>query len=101
MTRATAIMLASLLLAETHRTWLPLPPPLPFDPPHDLSAPVPNESVRLPDPADLHGSTFALRIYRMREFGTGEGFIPGSAYASPEDRRPLQTPGFMVTVPLQ
>jgi hypothetical protein len=71
---------------------LPLPPPLPAEPPADHAAPG-----RIAQDA----TGFALRVYPMQDLGTGEGYIPGSAYQSPEQRRPMQTPGFMVTVPLR
>jgi hypothetical protein len=100
--KTVTLVLGGLLLAATSRPWLPLPPPLPSDPPTDQAAPVPNDSVTPPLGGDAAPhSTFAVRVYPMRDFNTGDGFIPGSAYASPEDRKPLQPPGFMVTVPLQ
>lgn len=104
MIRAVAVLLAGLLLAAAapRRVPLPLPPPLPANPPADLAAPMPDDDLRGPE-ALTRGpyAEWALRIYRMQEFGTGDGFIPGSAYQSPEQRRPMQTPGFIVTVPLQ
>jgi hypothetical protein len=80
---------------------LPLPPPLPTDPPTDLAAPMPDANLRLPAGLAQGPGAFALRVYPMPEFGTGEGYIPGSSYQSPEQRKPVQTPGFIVTVPLQ
>ncbi len=105
MTRALAVLLGSLLLAGAGpRAFLPLPlpPPLPANPPTDLAAPMPNDNLRAPGGASQNSSAkWALRIYPMQEFGTGEGYIPGSEYQSPEQRKPMQTPGFMVTVPLR
>jgi hypothetical protein len=101
-TRALALLLGTLLLAgAAPARRLPLPPPLPVDPPTDEPAPVPDADLRTPNALDPDQSAFALRVYRMQEHSTGEGFIPGSEYQSPEQRRPLQTPGFMVTLPLQ
>jgi hypothetical protein len=101
-TRAVALLLGSLLLAAAAPARrLPLPPPLPVDPPIDEAAPVPDANLQIPDALDSKQGPFALRVYRMQDYSTGEGFIPGSDYQSPEQRRPLQTPGFMVTVPLQ
>jgi hypothetical protein len=80
---------------------LPLPPPLPANPPTDEAAPVPDIDLFAPSRVARDDTEFALRIYRMQNFGTSEGYIPGSAYQSPEQRRPMQTPGFVVTVPLQ
>jgi hypothetical protein len=79
---------------------LPLPPPLPANPPDDLAAPMPDVNSEFPAPGES-STSWALRIYRMQEYGTGEGYIPGSEYQSPEQRKPMQTPGFSVTVPLQ
>lgn len=63
---------------------------------------MPSDDLHLPAEFARGGSaSWALRVYPMQEFDAGEGYIPGSAYQSPEQRRPLQTPGFMVTVPLQ
>ncbi|HTW72412.1 MAG TPA: hypothetical protein VME47_21205 [Acetobacteraceae bacterium] len=97
-----ALVLGGLLLVATSRSWLPLPPPLPADPPTDQAAPVPNDNLAPPsiNGASPH-STVAVRVYPMHEYNTGDGYIPGSAYESPEARKPLQPPGFLVTVPLQ
>lgn len=80
---------------------LPLPPPLPANPPTDYAAPVPNANLQTPPSDGLHGTEFAVRIYPMRQFDTSDAFPPGSAYEAPEERKPLQPPGFMVTVPLR
>lgn len=111
MTRAIVMLLASLLLAGAGPRSslppppalpsLPLPPPLPADPPTDQAAPVPNGTLWGPDASAGDHGAFAFRIYRMPEFGTSQGFIPGSAYESPEQRRPMQPPGFSFTLPLQ
>jgi hypothetical protein len=114
-TRALALVLGGLLLAGAAPRQaqplslplppplpLPLPPPLPVDPPTDLAAPVPDAGLYSPDGLSQDQSTaLALRIYRMQEFGTGDAYVPGSEYQSPEDRRPMQPPGFLVTVPLR
>jgi hypothetical protein len=109
-TRALALLLGGLLLGgAAPRVLLPLPPPLPLplppplptDPPADEAAPMPDEALRSPGRTVRDATGFALRMYPMQDLGTGEGFIPGSAYQSPEQRKPMQTPGFMVTMPLQ
>jgi hypothetical protein len=110
-TRRIAVLLGGLLLAAAgpHRALpppasppLPLPPPLPTDPPMDLAAPMPDDSLGLPTgPARNQTTTWAPQLYRMQDLSSGEGYIPGSAYQAPEQRKPIQTPGFMVTVPLQ
>jgi hypothetical protein len=106
-TRMLFVLLGALLLggAGPHavpRASLPLPPPLPANPPTDLAAPVPDQDSPLSDRVPQEPRTaWDLRLYRMQDLSTGEGYIPGSAYQAPEQRRPMQTPGFMVTVPLQ
>ena len=115
MTRALALVLGAFLLAgaaprPAHRLLpplpprmpLPLPPPLPVNPPTDLAAPVPDAALHSPGwLLQDQNATLALRIYRMQEFGTGAAYVPGSEYQSPEQRRPMQPPGFIVTLPLQ
>jgi hypothetical protein len=102
-TRAVLVLLGGMLLAAAGpRASLPLPPPLPVDPPTDQAAPVPDQDSQLAARVPQEPRTaWDLRVYRMEDLYTGEGYIPGSAYQSPEQRRPMQTPGFMVTVPLQ
>jgi hypothetical protein len=100
--RALAVVLGGVLLAGAGtRARLPLPPPLPSNPPTDQAAPVPDGDLPVPGWVAQDPAAFALRLYPMQEFGTSDGFIPGSAYQSPEQRKPMQTPGFMVTLPLQ
>ena len=109
MTRALALVLGGLLLAGAAPRHahplpppLPLPPPPPVNPPTDLAAPVPNAGLFSPDGLSQEQITaLALRLYRMQDFGTGDAYVSGSEYQSPELRRPLQPPGFLVTVPLQ
>jgi len=95
------LLVGGLLLVATPRPWIPLPPPLPTDPPTDRAAPMPNANLFAPSARSNDGDRFALRIYPMQNYNTGDGFIPGSAYEPPEERKPLQPPGFMVTVPLR
>jgi len=46
-------------------------------------------------------TTVTLRDFRVRPFKDGLGYAPGSQFESGEDKRPVQTPGFLVRVPLQ
>ena len=110
MTRALAVLLGGLVLgAAGPRVSLPLPPPLPLplppplpaNPPADLAAPMPDAALRPSIGIVRNATEFGLRVYPLQDLDTGAGYIPGSAYQSPEQRRPMQTPGFMVTVPLQ
>lgn len=102
MTRVIAVLLSSVLLAGAGpQSALPVPPPLPPDPPTDHAAPVPNANLQTPSGLAQDPKALALRIYRMPEVGPRDGYIPGSAYESPEQRKPMQPPGFIVTVPLK
>lgn len=80
---------------------LPVPPLPPAHPPTPQAAPVPNIDLRAPELAAVPRTAVGLRVFRMTDHGTGLGFIPGSAYETPEGRRPVQTPGFTVSVPVR
>jgi hypothetical protein len=80
---------------------LPLPPIPPDHPPTDQSAPVPDRDVLRPsDPAD-DSPRVAVRDFRVRRFYQGYGYAPGSQFETSEEKRPIQTPGLTVQVPLQ
>jgi hypothetical protein len=80
---------------------LPIPPIPPADHPSSTPAPVPDEQVRAPIAEVASGPSVALRFYRAPAYTTGAGFTPGSQFQTPEDRKPIQTPGFSVSVPLK
>lgn len=100
MIRIIAALLCGLLLGAAAPA-LPLPPLPPAHPPTDQAAPVPNVDVRAPQTVVLPHTAVGVRVFRMPGNATGLAFIPGSAYDSPEDRRPVQTPGITVSVPMQ
>jgi hypothetical protein len=79
--------------------------PIPPIPPEHVSlgevAPVPNVDARGPIAPESHSPTFDLRIFRNRPYDPGMGFAPGSRYQTSEDRKPIQTPGLSISVPLQ
>lgn len=62
-------------------------------------APLP-ESI-LPEPVPAEGSKVNVRIFSLKEQQGGLAFIPGSAYAAPEDRKPMQTPEVTFSLPLR
>lgn len=80
---------------------LPIPPVPPTNQPLDHAAPVPNIDARAPVVAQSEGPTVDVRLYRARTYDSSVGFVPGSRYQSSEDRKPIQTPGFVVSVPLK
>jgi len=79
---------------------LPVPPQPPAQAFAGEPAPVPDADLGLPTPG-AQRATFHVRIFSLDEHASGLGFIPGSAYPAPEDRKPMQTPGITVSVPMQ
>jgi hypothetical protein len=80
---------------------LPVPP---IPPDHFLlgdSAPVPNPDARPPLTPVSNSPTVDLRQFRNRPYDPCQGFPPGSRYQNSEDRKPIQTPGLSISVPLQ
>jgi hypothetical protein len=80
---------------------LPLPPLPPAHPPTDQSAPVPDRDVQAPSGAGVLGPRVTVQDFRVRRFNQGLGYAPGSQYETSEEKRPIQTPGLSVQVPLQ
>ncbi len=93
----TLMFAASPALAED----LPLPPIPPDNPPVDESAPVPNFDARAPLPPSSEQASVNVKLYRADPPDPSLGFLPGSRFQNSEDRKPIQTPGFSVTVPLK
>jgi hypothetical protein len=101
MIRLAAILLAGAVTGAAGSSLpLPLPPVPPKHIPAEEAAPVPDRGLRAPD-RDTRTAEFRLRIFSLDEHDSGLAFIPGSAYAAPEDRKLMQTPGFTVSLPLQ
>lgn len=80
---------------------LPIPPPPPLHSPPGEIAPVPNLDAHAPFAPASAKTTVDVRLYRARTYDSSVGFVPGSRYQTNEDRKPIQTPGFSVSVPLQ
>jgi hypothetical protein len=80
---------------------LPVPPIPPEHPPLAEIAPVPNFDAQAPIAAASNAPSIDVRLYRARPYDPGMGFAPGSRYQSSEDRKPIQTPGLSINVPLQ
>jgi hypothetical protein len=80
---------------------LPVPPIPPEHPPLAETAPVPNPDAQAPITAASDEPSFDVRLYRARPYDPGMGFAPGSRYQTSEDRKPIQTPGLSISVPLK
>ena len=80
---------------------LPVPPIPPENPPSAQSAPVPDRDLQAPSDSDGDRTQFGLQDFRIRRFYQGMGYGPGSHFENSEEKRPIQTPGLAVKVPLQ
>jgi hypothetical protein len=80
---------------------LPLPPVPPAQVSRSLAAPVPDSDLQAPPGLPDTAPTVGLKLYRAQTFDQSLGFTPGSRYQTSEDRKPIQTPGFSVSVPLK
>jgi hypothetical protein len=80
---------------------LPVPPVPPEHPPPGDIAPVPDRDARAPLTPVSNAPTVDIRQFRNRPYDPGMGFAPGSRYQTNEDRKPIQTPGLSISVPLQ
>jgi hypothetical protein len=91
-----------LLLATTGAGPAPLPvPPIPpANPPTALSAPMPDRDLQAPT-APGQRLQVSVQDFRVQRFYQGLGYAPGSHFETSEEKRPIQTPGLSVKVPLQ
>jgi hypothetical protein len=81
---------------------LPVPPIPPPNPPTDQSAPIPNRDAQAPPEIGAQGARVGVRDFRVHRFtNQGLGYAPGSQFESSEEKRPIQTPGLAVQVPLR
>jgi len=80
---------------------LPIPPMPPDLPPHADAAPVPNVDLAAPVAPKSESLTVNVKLYRATFYDPSAGFAPGSRYQNSEDRKPIQTPGFSISVPLK
>jgi hypothetical protein len=80
---------------------LPVPPLPPEHPPVTEAAPVPNVNAEAPAAPQSDKTSVKMKVYHVGLYDPGLGFAPGSRYQSTEDRKPIQTPGLSVSVPLQ
>lgn len=80
---------------------LPVPPIPPEHPPIAEAAPVPNVNAEAPAAPASDEPSVNVKVYRATMYDPGLGFAPGSRYQSTEERKPIQTPGVSISVPLQ
>ena len=80
---------------------LPVPPIPPDHPSTGDIAPVPDPDIHAPITPVSNSPSVDIRQFRNRPYDPGQGFPPGSRYQTSEDRKPIQTPGLSVNVPLQ
>lgn len=80
---------------------LPVPPIPPSHPPTDQLAPVPNVDARAPALLDSPGMQFSVNDFRVSRFDASLGYGRGSHFQTSEEKRPIQTPGVTLRVPLQ
>lgn len=80
---------------------LPEPPIPPMDAPISQAAPLPNFDLEAPVSLGTRTAKVSLEWYRINRFDTSKGFAPGSRYQTNDERRPMQTPGLSVRVPLE
>lgn len=95
------VLIGLLAAAPALADSLPTPPIPPFLTSGTTAAPVPDSDVDAPPAISASGPTIALKFYRAETYDPGMGFAPGSRYRTNEDRKPIQTPGFSVSVPLK
>lgn len=80
---------------------LPVPPIPPVIGYTSEAAPVPDANAKAPNPPASDKPSVNMKLYRAQTYDPSVGFTPGSRYQTSEDRKPIQTPGFSVTVPLK
>jgi len=84
-------------MAET----LPEPPRPPERVPGPDVAPTPNADARFTSDGPTQQASVELKMFQRIPTDNGVAFTPGSRFRTPEERKPIQTPGISVTVPLQ
>ena len=81
-------------------------PPTPPVPPADIQqvglAPVSDRDARPPPDANSAPHTkVGVTDFRLPKPDAADGFPYGSRFRAPQDARPIDTPGFTVTIPLR
>jgi hypothetical protein len=79
---------------------LPVPPIPPARPPAAFLAPVPNPDAQAPNPTTPLSPRVTVEDFRVNRPNPAFGYSPGSQYETSEEKRPIQTPGVAVQLPL-
>ena len=61
---------------------------------------MPNPDAQAPLSTDSQGAHMSVQDFRADRFDQALGYTPGSQFQTSEDKRPIQTPGVAVQVPL-
>ncbi|HEY0182842.1 MAG TPA: hypothetical protein VGC09_08550 [Rhodopila sp.] len=80
---------------------LPVPPVPPEHPGFAENAPIPNADAQAPITIASDAPSFDVKFYRAKPYDPGLAWVPGSRYQTPEDRKPFQTPGVSISVPIK
>jgi hypothetical protein len=102
--RAIPLLLAALVTmaaAPVDTSALPVPPTPPTDPPQDVAAPTPDADAHGPITAASTDPWVAVENFKADRYDPSLGFAPGSRFETAEDRKPIQTPGISIRVPLK
>jgi hypothetical protein len=94
---------AILTIAAAPDLPLPIPPVPPPQPSNGVAAPVPDTTIQAPTTLADESMSVRPQFYRSTPltYGPSSGYLPGSRYQDNEDQKAIQTPGFVLTVPLK
>jgi hypothetical protein len=97
------VISAGFLMAAAPETAsrLPIPPVPPASFPADEAAPIPNADAHAPVTIASSDLRVAVELYRVQRYDTSLGFAPGSQFQNSEERKPIQTPGLSLRLPLK
>jgi hypothetical protein len=101
MTRYVLLFLLTFSAAAAANEDLPIPPLPPPQVPLTEIAPLPDPNAQAPVTPGSDQASLNVKFYRAKTYDPSEGFTPGSRYQTSEDRKPIQTPGLSVSVPIQ
>lgn len=103
MKRTAGLCLVLVLVAgaAVRQAPMPVPPVPPPHPPTASLAPVPNPDLFAPPPKATQFQNVHIQDFRVQDFDKSLGYVPGSRFQTSEDKRPIQTPGLTVGLPLQ